>query len=226
NLFSGSNTGLVANAGTPDSSKFLRQDGSWTAPSGATNGFASLLDLNATNAALRTGSQAVTNGLPDATTLAGKAATNQNISLFPNNANYVTPSVTNGLPDTTALAGKAATNQNVSLFPNDANYVTKSVTNGLPDATTLAGKASTNQNVSLFTNDANYVTATVTNGLPDLNTLVGKAATNLFSGSNTGLVANAGTPDSSKFLRQDGTWTAPSGATNGFASLLDLNATN
>ena len=138
-LFSGSNTCLVANVGAPDPLKFLRQDGSWTAPAGATNGLAYLNDLNATNTAIRTGSQAVTNGLPDATT----------------------------------LAGKAATNQNVSLFPNDANYVTKTVTNGLPDANTLAGKASTN----------------------------------LFSGSNTGLVANAGAPDPLKFLRQDGSWT-------------------
>ena len=155
----------MANAGAPDPTKFLRQDGSWTAPAGATNGLAYLLDLNATNASIRTGSQAVTNGLPDANTLAGKADTDQNVSLFPNDAGYVTKTVTNGLPDATTLAGKAAVDQNVSLFPNDAGYVTMAVTNGLPDANTLAGKADTNQNVSLFPNDAGYVTMAVTNGL-------------------------------------------------------------
>src|SRR5207247_655682 len=91
------------------------------------------------------------NGLPDATTLAGKAATNQNISLFPNNANYVTATVTNGLPDTNALAGKAATNQNVSLFPNDANYVTKSVTNDLLASATTNLFLTTNATVSAGT---------------------------------------------------------------------------
>jgi ribonuclease HI len=226
NLFSGSNTGLVANAGAPDPSKFLRQDGSWSAPAGATNGFAYLNDLDATNNAIRTGSQAVTNGLPDANALAGKAATNQFVSLFPNDANYVTKTVTNGLPDANTLAGKAATNQFVSLFPNDAGYVTQAVTNGLPDANALAGKAATNQNISLFPNDANYVTRAVTNGLPDVNAMAGKASTNIFSGSNTGLVANAGAPDPSKYLRQDGSWTAPVGSTNGFAYIIDLNATN
>ena len=300
NLFSGSNTGLVFNAGAPDLTKFLRQDGSW-APT--TNGFAYLNDLNATNNAIRIGPQAVTNGLadanamagkaatnqnvslfpndaayvtatvtnavaqtngtysgmsagtatfaansgnlgnlstsgwsnlvnsitnglPDATTLDGKAGTNQNISLFPNNAGYVTAIVTNALPDVNALASKAATNQNVSLFPNDAGYVTATVTNGLPDANALASVAATNQNVSLFPNDAGYVTAIVTNGLPDANTLASKASTNIFSGSNTGLVANAGAPDPTKFLRQDGVWTAPAGATNGLSYLSDLNATN
>ena len=239
NLFSGSNTGLVANAGAPDPTKFLRQDGSWTAPAGATNGLAYLNDLLATNAAIRTGSQAVTNGLPDANTLAGKAATNQDISLFPNDVGYVTIAVTNGLPDATTVAGKAAINQNISLFPNDAGYVTAGVTNGLEtisaanaltnslvSASVTNGLATTNQNVSLFPNDANYVTKTVTNGLPDATTLAGKASTNLFSGSNTGLVANAGAPDPTKFLRQDGSWIAPAGATNGLAYLNDLNATN
>lgn len=166
---------------------------------------AQLTDLNATNAAIRTGSQAVTNGLPDATTVAGKAAINQNISLFPNDAGYVTAGVTNGLePISTA----------------------NTLTNSLVGASVTNGLATTNQNVSLFPNDAGYVTKTVTNGLPDANTLAGKASTNLFSGSNTGLVANAGAPDPSKFLRQDGSWTAPAGATNGLAYLLDLNATN
>jgi len=119
NLFSGSNTGLVANAGAPDPTKFLRQDGSWTAPAGATNGLAYLNDLNATNAAIRIGSQAVTNGLPDANALAGKAATNQNVSLFPNDAGYVTQAVTNGLETTTAAS--ALTNATVTLGVNFTN---------------------------------------------------------------------------------------------------------
>src|SRR5206468_5975547 len=135
-----------------------------------------------------------------------------NVSRLNNDSLFVTQSVTNGLLDSSPTNGLATAN-----YVAAQGYVTAIVTNSL---------ATTNQNVSLFTNDANYVTATVTNGLPDLNTLVGKAATNLFSGSNTGLVASAGTPDSSKFLRQDGSWTAPSGATNGFVSLLDLNSTN
>ena len=94
-----------------------------------------------------------------------------------------------------------STNQNVSSFINDSGYVTKTLTNGLADASSLAGMAATNQHVSLFPNDANYVTVAVTNGLPDANTLAGKASTNLFSGSNTGLVANACSPDSTKFIR-------------------------
>ena len=235
NLFSGCNTGLVANAGAPDLTKYLRQDGSWTTPAGATNGLAYLNDLNATNAAIRTGSQAVTNGLPDANTLAGKAATNQDVSLFPNDAGYVTITVTNAVAQTNGTysglsAGTATFASNAGnlgdLSTSGWSNFVNSVTNGLPDANTLAGKAATNQNVSLFPNDANYVTKTVTNGLPDAYTLAGKASTNLFSGSNTGLVANAGAPDPTKFLRQDGLWIAPAGATNGLAYLNDLLATN
>ncbi len=157
---------------------------------------------------------------PDANTLAGKAATNQLISLFPNDANYVTMAVTNAVAQTNGTysgmsAGTATFASNSGGLGNLStsgwsNFV-NSVTNGLPDANTLAGKAATNQNVSLFPNDANYVTKTVTNGLPDANTLAGKASTNIFSGSNTGLVASAGAPDPSKFLRQDGSWTVPGG---------------
>ncbi len=74
------------------------------------------------------------------------------------------------------------TDRNVSSFINDAGYVTATITNGLE--TISATSALTNS----------FASVSVTNGLADLTALLGKAATNLFSGSNTGLVANAGAP--------------------------------
>src|SRR5207249_5820802 len=95
----------------------------------------------------------VTNSLPDAGTLAGKATTNQNVSLFPNDAGYVTASVINGLATTNYVTGQgyvtsiitnafATTNQNVSLFSNDIGYVTKTITNEI-------GRASCRERVEM-----------------------------------------------------------------------------
>lgn len=72
----------------------------------------------------------VTNGLPDANALAGKAATNQNVSVFPNDAGYVTQAVTNGLETITAANALASTNTAASALTNATFTLGANFTNG------------------------------------------------------------------------------------------------
>ncbi len=188
NIFSGSNTGLVANAGAPDPSKFLRQDGSWTTPAGATNGLAYLNDLNATNDAIRTGSQAVTNGLPDASTLAGKAATNQNISLFPNDAGYVTQAVTNGLETITAANALASTNTTPSALTNATFTLGANFTNGNFRCFYAVSVSMVSTTVVDFINLTNVTTNTIS--VADVGGLILTNSVFQFAGPNEVFVIN------------------------------------
>src|SRR5439155_1724416 len=117
--------------------------------------------------------------------------TNQNVSLFPNDANYVTATVTNGLPDANTLAGKAATNQNISLFVNDALFVTKTVTNGLLDSfSTNALLASATTNLFLTTNATVTASTGLLGGGKLSNTLSIDASLVVTSGANVSRLNN------------------------------------
>lgn len=118
--------------------------------SAVTNGLAKLTDLANTNTAIRTGSQAVTNGLPDTTAV----ITDINLS---NAAIRVgSQAVTNGLPDlakliatsnTLALASNP-TNQNfgggVNVYSAESNsvHLFKTITSGDSSRFTFTGNAS------------------------------------------------------------------------------------
>src|SRR5439155_8682865 len=123
------------------------------------------------------------------TTLPGKAATNQNVSLFPNDANYVTKTVTNSLLDSTstnALLASASTN--LFLTTNATVTAGTGLLGGGKLSNTLSIDASlvvtAGANVSRLNNDSLFVTQSVTNALATT------ALTNALSNTFYPLLAN------------------------------------